>query len=231
MFEQKHLRDIVILHEKSFALLKWVRAALKEGSVSFAVIHGNTDSASAAVEWIRRHVNNIPNDARPDAEQIPAFARLFLSFLTTSFRLKPNSMQLVSKCGCLCSYCSYLRAGPDLEPRTPSKKDVRTATELKRIYLGKIATEIGIVETNAIVEALLESVEISEDISVATWGSELLRRSEYASQGEAVLALWRQFAWRNNSPKPKFRISVPRLLDAERMIIAAMEAARKTKKT
>jgi hypothetical protein len=222
MFDPQRIHDVVGLHEKSFALLRWVRASLKRGLLSFAVVHETTDTALAAAEWIERHLENIPEGARPRKEQLPMFSRLFVSFLTTSFQLNANALRLVSDCGCRCSYCAYLQAGPNLDPRYPSKKDARTALELRRIYLGNLAAEGRVANAGAVVDRLLGSSELTIDIALATWGAELLRRAEFASQGEAVLALWRQFAWENGAPKPKFQLTAAKLVEAEHKIVASM---------
>ena len=151
------------------------------------------------------------------------FASLFVSFLTTSYRLTPNAIRLETECGCRCSYCAYLRAGPALQPRVPSKKDGIAATELKRIYLEQLVTEVGEADLRSRLDKLLTATELSEDVSMATWGAELLRRSEFASQGEAVLALWRQFAWLDNQPRQKFKLTISRILAAERNIVTALK--------
>ncbi len=157
MFNFQRLARVLELHEKSFALLRWVRDSLKQGKISFSVVHQSSDTAVAAEEWIRRHLGNIPVEARPLEDDAAIFARLFVSFLTTSFRLNSNATRLISK-----------------------------------------------------------------SISRATWGSELLRRSVFASQGEAVLALWREFAWQNGSPKRKFKLTAQCLIEAEQAIADAI---------
>ena len=214
MFVEQHLSRIIGLHEKSYALLRWIKSSLRTGQVSFGVVHHATDSAAAAQEWINRHLANIPEDARPEPADVPVFARLFASFLTTSFQLNPNSVKRVSACGCYCQFCCYLQAGPNLDPRTPSKKHFQTAVELKRIYLTRLASEVTSQPAGAIVEVVLFRDDLREQIAMATWGAEVLRRSEFASQGEAVLALWREFAWNNDRPKRDFRITARAVCDA-----------------
>lgn len=224
MFAEQQLNDVLDLHEKSFALLKWVRAALRNGQISFSVVHHTTDSADAAAEWIARHRQNIPANARPEANQLVTFSKLFVSFLMTSFRLNANGMRLVSDCGCRCEYCSFLQASPNLEVRVPSGKDIKTARELKRIYLAGIAEEQNCSHSSLMLTNLFAQREFAVEISLATWGNELLRRSQYASQGEAVLALWRDFAWRNGVPISKFKITAEKILTAERHILTALQA-------
>ena len=225
MFDSEILSEILDLHEKSFALLRWVKASLKRGTLSFSVVHRTTDSVDAAREWIERHLANLPADVRPRADRLPMFARLFVSFLTTSFRLKGTSVRRVSDCGCWCSYCSLIRAvGPTLELRTPNKKDYATARELKRIYLERTASELALEKSADAIQCVLAADELRRDLSLATWGTELIRRSEFASQGVAVMALWREFAWNGGSPRRQFILTANKILDAERKIVEALRA-------
>lgn len=224
MFDEMQLQQLLSLHEKSFALMRWVRASLGKGLLSFTVVHEASDSALAASEWIQRHLTNIPREARPTEGEVAAFSRLFVSFLTTSYRLSPNSARWNSESGCRCMYCNYLKAGPHLDARNPSKKDISTAQELKRIYLCGIASEIDDSVAHTEIDSMLEAPDLAVDLAMATWGVELLRRSEFASQGEAVLALWRQFAWEGNRAKKDFRLTAKMLMDSERRIVAAMKS-------
>ena len=221
MFDERQLAEILDLHNKSFALLRWVRESLNQGTVSFSVVHSASDSGEAAFEWIGRHLKNLPGDARPLDNQIPAFARLFASFLTTSYRLNPNSTRLVSAGGCCCMCCSYLKSGPNLDPRTPSKRDFETAKELKRIYLTDLFTSLPAEEARRRIDSILAQPAWKESVAMATWGFELVRRSRFVSQGEAVLALWREFAWQGTSPKRKFKITAAAILSAEKKLITA----------
>lgn len=228
MIDANRFPEVVELHHKSYDLLRWVRASLQKGVLSFSVVHTNTDTAAAAEEWISRHMTNLPADVRPRADQVPTFAKLFISFLTTSYRLKSNSVRMVDSC-CCCSSCAYLQAGPNLEARTPSKKDSQTAHQLKRIYLRELADELGSSNAAQIPDLLLGRKESAESIARATWGRELMRRSEFASQGEAVLTLWRQCNWnvdgRNWGADGKPRnVTAKEILAAQDRIIDAIRA-------
>jgi len=56
----------------------------------------------------------------------------------------------------------------------------------------------------------------SEDVALATYGSQLLARVEGRSSGPAVLALWREFAWnKSGSPKKHFKLEAEAIMDAE----------------
>jgi hypothetical protein len=225
MFDPTRLALVLDLHERSFAFLKWVRDALQLGSLSFSVVHTTADSSTAAIEWIERHQANIPCHVRSPEDQIPTFARLFVAFLTTSYKLWPAKTRRVSDCGCYCNWCSYLRSAPSLESRTPAKKDFQTARELKRIYVGRLAEELRLENAATAVESVVNLAALHEQVAVATWSAELMRRSEFASQGEAVLALWREFAWQNHQPRKKFRLQLAAILAAEQDVCAALRAA------
>jgi hypothetical protein len=222
VFDSALLARTLTMHERSFALFKWVREALRNGGMSFAVLHGVSDSSTAAAEWLRRHLPAIPRDVRPAEEDIEVFARLFVSFLTTSYELSPTKPRLVSDCGCYCSYCTYLRASAALVARKPSKKDFQTAIELKRIYVGALAKELRIDDAATRVASVLASRDLCRQVALATWAAELLRRAEFASQGQSVLALWKEFAWENNRPIKKLRLTSEQFQLAEESICYAL---------
>lgn len=218
MFDRTQLETVLRLHEKSYELLKWVKSALKQGTISFSVVHTATDSTSAAAEWIQRHLANIPCAARPDAIEVPQFSRLFVSFLQTSFDLSANAQVRTTTKSCCCGFCTTIQMGPNLVPRTPSKRDFKTAVELKQFYLQRLATDFQITNSGDVIAKVLADSNFKTELSMATWGAELVRRSQFASQGEAVLALWREFAWKDNHPIRDFTIKPSLILNAEQAI-------------
>ena len=218
MFDQQQLATVLRLHEKSYELLKWAKTALKQGTISFSVLHTATDSTSAAAEWIQRHLANIPNVARPEPSEVSLFSRLFVSFLQTSFDLSANTQVRTTFNSCCCGFCTTIRMGPNLVPRTPSKRDFKTAAELKQLYLHQLAADCEITNSEVIRKTLSEP-SLSTELSMATWGAELVRRSQFASQGEAVLALWREFAWKDKNPIRDFKITAKLILAAEQTIV------------
>ncbi|HWE38914.1 MAG TPA: hypothetical protein VG406_20360 [Isosphaeraceae bacterium] len=222
MLDEARVARVLRLHEMSYALLRWVQAALREGRLSFDVVHDAGDSAAAAEEWIRRHRANLPLAERPAEPDVPAFVCLFVSFLKTSFRLNADSTRLVSDRGCRCPFCSYLQAGPRLEPRTPSRKHAESARALERIYLTRLASELPTSPPSELVEAIVDVGDLRESVALATWGAEMLRRAEFASQGEAVLALWRAFAWKDGRPRKDFKLTARALCAAERRVRDAL---------
>jgi hypothetical protein len=224
MFDEQQMTRLLALHSKSYALLRWVKESLRTGRVSFSVVHDAGDSFAAAEEWFGRHWANLPEDVRPAQPDVPILARLFVSFLATSFLLNRSSLRRVSPCGCGCPFCSYLQVGPNLDLRTPSKKDFERATQLKRIYLSRMASELTLQSSHRAIEVVLARSDLRESLAIATWGAELLRRAEFRSQGEAVLALWREFAWSNGKPNRTFKITARAVCAAERLICDSLVA-------
>jgi hypothetical protein len=227
MFNKQQLTEILELHEKSFGLLRWINSALKQNALSFSTMHETTDTARAAAEWIARHLSNIPHDVRPSENQMNKFANLFVSFLQTSFKLtQGGTASGWGLFGCFCSCCRMIRYTPYLELRNPSKKDFRDARDLKVIYLKRLAEEQKFERTTELVETILANATMRENVSLATWATELIRRSEFASQGESVLALWREFAWKDGNAKRNFKVKPTTFMEAEQSVLAQMKIER-----
>lgn len=120
MFDPEDLERVVTLQQKSYQLLRWVNDALRSGTLNFNQVHEAADVSVAAKEWVGRHFHSIPAEARPDAAELEPFARLFASYLTTSFDLvaQPGTRR-VPPAGCYCGFCSYLAAADHLRVRSP----------------------------------------------------------------------------------------------------------------
>src|SRR5258705_9831351 len=86
--ELKELERIVPLHKKAYALLLWLkeqarrRPALLSTENIEMLGHGNE-----CVEWIAQHFDKFPQELRPTRLELRAFAHLFSSFFSTSFRV------------------------------------------------------------------------------------------------------------------------------------------------
>lgn len=226
MFDPDLLRRVVALHQKSYELLKWVGDALRAGTLSFGTIHEATTLSDAATDWLRRHAGSLPPALRPEPEEMEAFAHLFVSYLTTSYSLKeePGTVRVASRRGCYCHFCSYLASANVLQVRTPDKKAPARAWEMKDLYLTALAQDLGVTLSSTEREELLSHPTLSEAVSYATYGTELLRRSRFASQGEGVLVLWREMAWEKGRLKKGFILSAERILAAEAALVAHLRA-------
>lgn len=231
MFDPQELERVVDLQQKSYQLLRWVNDALRSGTLNFSTVHQADDVSEAAKQWVGRHFHSLPGDARPNETELEPFARLFASYLTTSFDLIAQpGMRRVSDTGCYCTFCSYLASADHLRVRTPDKKAKQRAQQMKDLYLSSLIAESGAALTAAGRQALLSDPNLADDISFATYGRELVRRSQFASQGEGVLVLWREIAWDHRSKVKKgFALSAKRILDAETALVARLKQVATTK--
>lgn len=76
MFDRQELAETLVLHEKSYELLKWVGRNLQTGTLDFGVAHEAASTADAAKEWIVRHWHNLPGTVRPEKRQLGAILLL-----------------------------------------------------------------------------------------------------------------------------------------------------------
>lgn len=226
MFSRETLARVIDLQQRSYDLLTWMNDALKKGNLRFTTAHGAISLPSAAQEWLERHLLNIPEAARPDLKDLGAFAHIFSSYLATSFSVTEKPRR-VSSDGCYCEWCTYVLSLPHLKVRSPGPKARRDASRLKRLLLESLGAALGDRVPTSVLDALLSDRELAEDISYATYARELLRRAEFASQGEGVLVLWREIAWTpEGRPKKKFKLSADRALQAEAAIVRALREAK-----
>jgi hypothetical protein len=222
MFEKKELIRGIELQNKSWELLRWSNRALQAGQLTMAEVHQSMSMADAAEAWIRRNFHCFPTDIRPQNEEVGAFANFFASYLKTSYRLVNNKR--VSACGvCWCDFCSYLTSA--LVPRKPAKKAYGVAHGLKIILLRRLAEEMNLPYVEADLHEFLDGLDAATGRAVvtATYGQELLRRTEFLSQGEGVLVLWREMAWeRNGKVREGFKLTAELFLNAEKCVKGAL---------
>ena len=222
VFELGEMERVMRLQERSYGLLRWLNAHLRQGSLSFGDVHGAVAAPVATEKWLARNWAHIPPDLLPEPEARREFAHILVSYLFTSFTL-PAEKQPVreSLCGCRC--CSYLVSAHRLVSRQPVQKDRQRAHALKRLFLEHLCEDLGYPLEKSLESAVFSSKALSLELSYATYAHQLLRRTEFESQGCAVLVLWRDIAWEDGrKPKKKFQLSADRVLQAETTLRAAL---------
>jgi hypothetical protein len=206
MFVRAELERVLLLQEKTYALLKWLNASLRENRRLFGPVHEAMSLFDAGKEWIRAHYDQLPHDARPEPGELDEFAHLFTSYLATSFEVA-EKVRVTDGCGC--AYCTYFYDARYVRPRNPTKKARAEALELKRNYLRSLGAE-----------KALNDKALAQDVSMACYAHELLRRSKFAGQGEGVLVLWREIAWdASGRPNKKFKLTADAILKAEARLL------------
>jgi hypothetical protein len=224
MHDRTTLDRILRLHRASYDLLRWVSKSLDSGGLSFATVHRNMGAGDAAADWLTQNYGSLPPACRPALEDLRPFGFLLASYLSTSFELPSRPVPyLVTSCCCDC--CGYLASGRRLVVRTPSAKDVGQAHRLKAIWLKELAEESGVAFDTEVEGAFFSDRQRSHELAFVAYAAELVRRSEFASQGHGVLALWRSIAWKDGHPIKRFELTTGRVLEAQQATIHGLRTA------
>lgn len=180
----------------------------------------------AAAEWVGKNAQSFPAELRPDPSDLRALGLFFGTYLQTSFDLIPDpGRRLYSvDAHCFCPLCSWLVNAPHLRTKRVTKQAKRVATRLEYDWVESLATEAGHPRPAEVAVQLVDD-ELPRGVSaLGAYGVELLERLEGRSQGPAVLALWRRFAWtREGSPKKGFRLTAEKILDTEQEVVRRLE--------
>jgi hypothetical protein len=223
MFVRDDVEALLEMQRRSYVLLRWVGEKVEAGSLPLGALHGALDAPRAGAEWLSRNAASLPVDGRPPEGTLDAFAHLFASYLVTSFEIA--STKRVST-GCCCGFCTYLVNAPNLKAQTPSRVDEKIAQQLKLDCLEALAEESGVpLLRNELERLVTEAPQIARELAIVTYVRELGRRTSFRGQGRPVLALWREFAWRNGRPVRGFELSAEEVMNAEKAIRKAIHGA------
>lgn len=222
IFTSQELDRVLTLHEKSYAMFRWLKDAASAGTVTFDAIHQSTDSTDAALEWLQRFRDSLPSSILDGLTEMRAFANLLISYLATSFELKSAPKVAKVRRQCCCGWCSWAIRLSYLVSRSPSRKDYQTAEELKRIHLSQLISDLDINSLEDQRKLVERNESLSFELAHLAYVRELIRRTEFTSQGTGVLALWRTIAWKDNNPIAGFRLTTRRVLDAQAILVAIL---------
>jgi hypothetical protein len=212
MLNQAEMRRLVDMQHRSYLLLRWMAKAVLEGFVSFETAHVYSTLPEAAEGWILGHYLNVPDNARPAREDLPAFCAFFATYLENSFDLISNpGKQLYSPdAHCFCPMCSWLVDAPHLKTKKLTPTDKHRAQTMRINAIMNLAAQHRLDVGEGRIQELLNDRQVFEDASLVAYGYDLLRRANGIATGPAVLALWRGFAW-NASGRPS------QVFDSKRM--------------
>lgn len=222
MFSKDEISRAIDLQKRSYELLKWIASAVKSGFISFNAAHSYSSVSTAAVDWIERHYQNIPENARPSHSDLEDFSNLFSTYLENSFELisSPGKHLYSPDAHCFCPMCSWLVDAPNLKAKTPTQKDKKRAHKMMVDVITRIAIENQVRLTENKVGTIINNPNVREKLSLCAYGFDLLNRMKGIAVGPAALVLWRTFAWLpSGSPKKKFELTADLILDAEKVIL------------
>ena len=220
MLPLKQLELAIEIQSRSFKLLQWLAKAIHEGFVPLTKAHDVADAAHAAQSWIEGHYHNLPLECRPDPAHIKEFANFFGSYLETSFDIiETPPERYVSECGCFCPMCRRLANPQHLKTKSLTKMDKNRAAKLRIRRIEMLALEEGLPFNESLVHESLQDAEVRRSASLSAYGSELLERLNGFSDGPAVLALWRDFAWTSTgAPNRQFKLNAELIHQAEQKL-------------
>lgn len=224
MISQSEIEFALSIQDRSFKLLQWLSKAVREGFVPIVVAHDVAGTGPAAKYWLERQWQSLPNACRPAEEEMDAFANFFGTYLETSFDLDEKSGQRAeSRCGCYCSFCCRMVESGNLRTKTLVSLDKKRAGKLRLRRLEELALGSGIAYCEETAQSLLGIETTRVDASVSAYASALLERINGFSDGPAVLALWRDFAWhRSGAPIRNFKLRAKQILDAETRLVTLL---------
>jgi hypothetical protein len=226
MLPLKQLEHAIEIQGRAFKLLQWLAKAIREGFVPLTKAHDVADAAHAAKAWIEGHYHNLPFDCRPEQSELEEFANFFGSYLDTSFDIvEAPAERYVSECDCFCAMCRRLANPQHLKAKSLTKVDKNRAAKLRVRRIEMLALEEGLPFKEPLVHELLQDADVRRSASLSAYGSELLERLNGFSDGPAVLALWRDFAWnQNGSPNRDFKLKTKLITDAEKALIVLLRS-------
>lgn len=223
MFDRERLERTIDLQERSYQLLQWLNRGLTAGKTSLSTIHHATGFAASTRVWLERNHSSLPPALRPTADDIDAYSNLLASYLQTSFEVVTGTLTWGGPCNCM--LCLYTKKATFLKPRKLTPRDKDDAQALKIIYLEHLSTAANLPLLRRDFEPLLPRTDaLAHALSLTTYVQELMRRSEFASQGPSVLVLWREIAWENHHPRQDFKLDADSVLDAEQRILTHLQA-------
>jgi hypothetical protein len=165
------------LQKRAYALLLWTaRKAAR-------LLEADSLAANVSCErWLARHWNVFDTEVRPPLGELKPLALMLTSFFNTSFHLEGEGER------------RKLVRGRKFKDKRNKKYALgragADAVELSRLTLESLAQEEGIPAPGAAIEAVLHDETLAEDLSLWSYGCELVRRTHFASQGPAVHHLW-----------------------------------------
>jgi len=189
MFAKDELSRAIDLQKRSYELLQWVASAVKRGFISFNAAHSYSSASSAAEDWIERHYQNIPENARPLPSDLKDFSSLFSTYLESSFELvsSPGKHLYSPNAHCFCQMCSWLVDAPNLKTKTPTPKDKKRAQKLMIDVINRIAIENGVRLSEKKSETMANDPNLREELALCAYGADLLGVPIAIEQNHTIL--------------------------------------------
>lgn len=221
MLSQTDIEHALSIQNRCYKLLLWLGNAVREGFVPVVKAHAVTDVGHAAKTWVETHFFNLPEDCRPLADEMEPFSSFFGTYLETSFDIISNpGTRYESTCGCDCGFCLRIVRPQHIRPKSLTREDKERAHKLRIRRMEMLAREEGLPSFELRIRESLADDSCRLQASFSAYGAALLDRIKGISDGPAVLALWRDFAWtRHGSPNRDFKLKTKHIIDSEKALL------------
>lgn len=184
------------MQNKAYALLLWIDEQARHQPD--LLIEKNVEAwrfVESCEAWVRQMNGIFPRDLRPEDDDVSAFSHLMSSFLNTSFHVKTvNESDWKRTDGHDYEVWQRRKLIPGISSTRKTKaqkeKTLESARHLQFIALEELAIENDCDLSREQLETLACQAKIADALNVYSYAHELLRRSQFASQGAAVHSLW-----------------------------------------
>ena len=200
----EELENALNLQRRAYGLLLWLSR-----EASNTLDEEALGSPSRCAEWAKHYWNQLPGEFRPVPADTDAFARMLSSFFNTSFHLDRSR-----------GVVRLVRGRKFKDKRNKKYATDRTekaAAQLERAALASLAADESIQVENADLSEILGDDALTESAGLWAYGCELVRRSQFASQGPAVHHLWLEL-----DEKKRKRLDAEAIWKARTVLVKAL---------
>jgi hypothetical protein len=222
VFTDSEIERALRVQARGWALVECLERSAMGDLIPARAVHEFGSTEEAAIKWIRLGYTGLPSILELADDEIEDTARYFATYLDTSFDFVevPQTHRVPGACGCACGLCAVRVRGLHLRPKKLRGGEKAKARILLRETLDDVAKEHGrepLSDDEFI--AIYTDAELRASAALLAYIRELFRRMKGYTEGPAVLALWRHFAWTpTGSPRRGFRLSLELVRAAEQSI-------------
>ena len=220
---REELNRVLDLQNKAYGLLLWIddQARHQPDLLSEKNLEAWRSVASCE-DWVRRMIGIFPRDLRPEENDIPAFSHLMSSFFNTSFHVEEKNETEWRGAGRRYGFEKRIKLVPGVSSTRKTKaqkeKTQESARHLQIIALEELAIENDCDFSQEQLKTLARQPELKDALNLYSYAHELVRRSEFASQGAAVHSLWNTM-----DKKTRQNLNVETIWQARETLLEAMK--------
>jgi len=200
------LNHVLHLQGVAYRLILWLneQAARDPRRLSESEI-GNIRYGASCLGWLERVHGELPVELRVNHADRPALANLIAAFLQTSFDCRLTRVRWNGP------------LVPQLVASGHARKARSEALALERISLKVLLEDEGQPVEHACVTRVMHDRARRDDLLLWSYAVELVRRSQFASQGHAVHYLWKQL-----DPQARKRLKAEDIWAARSRLLEAL---------